>query len=278
MVEIALSPQESAGVAAATAGPLAGQPPARPQVRRLARDDLAEALAAGWKDFRRAPSFGLFFGALYMLGGWAIVLLALFSDLYYLSYPLATGFALIGPFVAAGLYEVSRRLEMGEPLGWRAVLGAVRKGGTRDLGWMALVTLFAFIIWVDFALFLYLMFFGLHMPAWQEFLLSLVTTLDGLTFFVVGNLAGAAIAFFIFCITVVSCPLLLDRDIDFVTAMLTSLRAVGANRAQMVSWAGMIAMMMCASLLTGLLALVVVLPLLGHATWHVYRRIVVPAA
>ena len=269
MVDIALSPPGGA--------PAAGTASARPEVRRLARDDLAEALALGWKDFCRAPAFGLFFGGLYMVGGWAIAGLALFSRLYYLAYPLATGFALLGPFVAAGLYEVSRRLERGEPLGWRAVLGAVRKGGTRDLGWMALVTLFAFIIWVDFALFLYLVFYGLHMPAWQDFLLGLFTTLDGFAFFVVGNLCGAAIAFFIFCITMVSCPLLLDRDIDFVTAMLTSLRAVGANRAQMVSWAGMIAMMMCAALLTGLLALLVVLPLLGHATWHVYRRIVVPA-
>lgn len=248
-----------------------------PIVRVLQRNDLWDSLMAGWRDFRTAPQYGLFFGMLYAAGGWSVLLLATVSGFYYLAYPLAAGFALIAPFVAAGLYEVSRRLELGLPITWNDVFGAIRGGGKRDLGWMALVTTFTFFIWIDIAIFLYAMFFGMKAPGPWALIVEIATTPHGLTFFFVGNVIGACIAFFVFSITVVSFPMLLDRDVDFVTAMITSVRVVKINLSLMIFWALMIALFVLISMLSGLLALVLVLPWLGHSTWHVYRRAVAPA-
>jgi len=248
-----------------------------PVVRELRRNDLWDALVLGWRDFWRAPQYGLFFGLLYAAGGWTVLLLATVSGYYFLAYPLAAGFALVAPFVCAGLYEVSRRLEAGLPVTWNDVFGAIRGGGKRDLGWMALVTTFTFFIWIDIAIFLYAMFFGMKAPGPWALVVDIATTSNGRLFFLVGNLVGACIAFFVFSITVVSFPMLLDRDVDFVSAMITSVRVVRRNLARMIMWAFMIALFVAFSLMSGLAALIFVLPLLGHATWHVYRRAVAPA-
>ena len=250
---------------------------ARPVIRTLKRDDVVHALEAGWRDFKAAPQYGLAFGLLYTLGGWAIIALANVTGFYYFAYPLASGFALIAPFVAAGIYDGSRRLERGEPLSWGGIMSSVRNAGARDLGWMALVLTFALIIWLDFAVFLYLIFYGVHMPDFREFFIEAVTTPSGLAFLALGNLLGAVIAFAVFSITVVSCPMLLDRDVDFVTAMLTSLRCVRQNPWQMLGWALMIALWLAVAMVTMLAALIVILPVLGHATWHLYRMVIADA-
>ena len=129
---------------------------------------------------------------------------------------------------------------------------------------------------MDFAFFLYLMFYGAHMPDPAEFLREAISTEKGIIFVLVGNLVGGIIAFTVFSITVDSCPLLLDRDVDFVTAMISSVRAVAANPWQMLAWALAIALFLAFGLLSGLVGLIVVLPLLGHASWHVYRKLVEP--
>ena len=247
-----------------------------PQIRKLRRDELMLALQAGWNDFKREPKFGLFFGAIYAIGGWVIYLLASISGMHYFAYPLVSGFALIAPFVCAGVYEVSRLIERGEPLTWSNVLDAIRQCGLKDLGWMSLVSVFALIIWADFAVFVYLMFFGLKLLSPMELATMIVTSWYGFSFFVVGNLLGAVIAFFVFSLTVVSFPLLLDRDVDFVTAMMTSMRAVKMNPIQMLAWAAGIALMMLFSFATLFLGLFMILPVVGHATWHLYRRVIEP--
>lgn len=246
-----------------------------PTILKLGRDDIYWALKAGWRDFRAAPAYGLAVAGLCVVGGWAILGLALASATPYLAYPLMMGFALTAPFIAAGVYEVSRRLETGEPLAAGAVLRGVLGGG-RDLGWMALVTGFGLVLWLDFAFFVYLFFYGLKTPKLADFALDVVTTQHGALFLLTGNLLGAAIAFFMFSLLVVSCPLLLDRDIDFVTAMVTSLRVVRANPIQMMAWAALIALFVAMSLLSGLLGLFIAMPALGHGTWHIYRRAVAP--
>ena len=248
-----------------------------PEILTLKRDDVVSALESGWRDFKAAPQYGLGFGLFYVLGGWAIRALATLSGFYYFAYPLATGFALVAPFVAAGLYDVSRRLEGGQPLSWGGIFQTVREAGGRDLGWMALVLTFALIIWLDVAVFLYLMFYGIHMPDFREFFIEAVSTPSGLVFLLAGNLLGAIIAFCVFSITVIACPLLLDRDIDFVTAMVTSVRCVRKNLWQMLGWALIIALWMAVALVTMLLALVVIMPVFGHATWHLYRKAIAPA-
>lgn len=246
----------------------------RPQINKLVRDDLVDCLLKGWRDFAAAPLYGLFFGGVYALGGIAIVALFFALHLPYVGYPVTMGFALIVPFVAMGTYEVSRRLERGEPLSWKAVFGAVWGRSGKDLGWMALVTVFALIIWVDFAVFLFLMFFGLHVPTPQELIIEILSTSRGMTFAVVGNIVGAAVAMTVFSITVVSFPILADRDIDFVTAMITSVRCVLTNPLQMIAWACVIGLLLLISMLVGFLGLFVALPVLGHASWALYRKLV----
>ena len=124
-------------------------------------------------------------------------------------------------------------------------------------------------------LFLFLMFFGLDIPSFQDLMIVLLSTQQGLIFVVVGNLVGAVIATCVFSLTVVSFPLLADQDVDFITAMITSVRCVRANAAHMIAWAVLIGLMLLFSILSGLIALFVVLPVLGHASWHLYRRLIV---
>ena len=152
----------------------------------------------------------------------------------------------------------------------------MKASGGRDLGWMCLVTLFAFILWNDFAFIFYLMFYGAHMPDPGQFALEALTTQKGIAFILASNVVGACIALFVFAITVVSVPLLLDRDVDFVTAMLTSVRCVKRNPGPMLLWAFLIAALLVVGAATALAGLVVILPLLGHASWHVYRALVKP--
>ncbi len=248
-----------------------------PVVRAVTITDIAEAFAAGIRDFQAAPLFGLFFGGIFAAGGLLIIAFATGFGWSYLAYPLAAGFTLVGPFVAAGLYEVSRRREAGLPLTWSAVLGVVTGQTRRQLGWMAFVTLFVFIVWMYQVRLLIALFLGLRsFTSLKEFLTVVVTTPDGLLFLLVGHIVGAILAFGLFAITVVSFPLLLERDLDFVTAMITSVRAVAASPAAMMAWAGLIIALLIVAALPLFLGFLLILPILGHATWHLYRRTVLP--
>ncbi|MEO1282760.1 MAG: DUF2189 domain-containing protein [Pseudomonadota bacterium] len=244
-----------------------------PAVQNLTVGDLIEVLGAGVRDFVAAPQYGLFFGGIYAIAGWVIIAFLFYYKLLYLAYPLAMGFALIAPFAAVGFYAVSRALEKGEKLSWSGVLGAV--GGTTksDLRWMALVTSFAFFLWMDIAAILFLSIMGFDALGPQFFEL-VFTTSTGWLFLLVGNAVGAVIAFMVFSICVVSFPMLLDRDVDFATAMVTSVKVVKANPATMFVWLIIIGLLTGLSLLSGFIGLFVMLPVVGHATWHLYRRAV----
>ena len=248
-----------------------------PVVRRITTADIAEALTQGLRDFQAQPLFGLAFGLIYVLGGISIVLCVTAFGMVYLAYPLAAGFALIGPFVAIGLYEVSRRRELGQPISYGAILRTVTS--RCEIGWMAFVTLFFFVIWMYQVRLLIALLLGLNasFSSIKEFMTVVLTTNEGLLFLVIGNLDGAALSLVLFSLTVVSFPLLLDRDVDFVTAMITSVRAVVASPGPMIGWAAIITVLLIISALPYFLGLLVTVPVLGHATWHLYRRIVAPA-
>lgn len=248
-----------------------------PAVNPVSLEDILEVFAAGLVDFRAAPLYGLAFGGVFAVGGWVLVLLLLYFDLPFLVYPLAAGFALVAPFIATGLYAISFCLERNRPLSWRGVLTLVWLAARRDLGWMALVTGFSLFIWLDIAALLFFGFLGLGALNASELLTEIFTTPIGLLFLLVGNAAGAVIALAVFSISLTSFPMLFDRDSDFVTAMVTSVRVVLANPRSMVIWCGTIALLIGLSLLSGLVGLFVVLPVLGHASWHLYRRAVAPA-
>ncbi len=247
-----------------------------PVVRPIKAADIAEALGQGLRDFQAMPLYGLAFGALYAVGGILIVLCLTAFGMVYLAYPLAAGFALIGPFVAIGLYEVSRRREAGEPVSFGAIWSAIRSRG--EIGWMAFVTLFVFVVWMYQVRLLIALILGLNASfgSFKEFLTVVLTTNEGLLFLAIGNLDGAALSLILFSLTVVSFPLLLDREVDFVTAMVTSVRAVVTSPLPMIGWAAVIVLLLIVSALPYFLGLVVTVPVLGHATWHLYRRIVAP--
>lgn len=247
-----------------------------PIVRPIAAADVIDALGKGLRDFQALPLYGLVIGALYAAGGVAIVLSVTALGMTYLAYPLAAGFALVGPFAAIALYEVSRRREMGEVPSVAEIWHAIRSRG--ELGWMAFVTLFIFVMWMYQVRFLMALFLGLHasFSNIQQFITTILTTNEGLAFLVVGNVEGAVLSLILFSLTVVSFPLLLDRDVDFVTAMITSVRAVVTSPLPMIGWALVIVVLLIVSALPFFLGLLVTLPVLGHTTWHLYRRIVAP--
>lgn len=249
-----------------------------PVVRPIAAADIAEALGQGLRDFQAKPLYGLAFGAFYAVGGIVILLCLTAFGMVYLAYPLAAGFALIGPFVAIGLYEVSRRRETGEAISMRAIWSTVTSRS--EIGWMAFVTLFIFVIWMYQVRLLIALLIGLNasFSSLNEFITVVLTTNEGLVFLVVGNLVGAALSLVLFSLTVVSFPLLLERDVDFITAMITSVRSVVMSPLPMIGWAAVIVVLLAISALPYFLGLVVTLPVLGHATWHLYRRIVAPVA
>ena len=241
-----------------------------PPIGVLTLAALWECLRAGLADFRHAPQFGLFFSSVYVLGGFTMIWLGAGHVIWILATSL--GFPLIAPFAAAGLYEVSRRIEQGAPLDWASVLGIVWRERTRQLPMLGAVIVIYFLFWTFLAHMIFALFMGLSpmtnvSDSWEVFL-----TRNGLTMIAVELVVGAVLALLLFAITVVSLPLVLDREVDFVTAMGVSMQVVRANPGVMLFWAVLIAVLMLVALLPWFLGLVLVMPLLGHATWHLYRR------
>src|SRR5690349_14639648 len=241
--------------------PVAGTRRAYPVVRAIRVGDINEAWVQGLRDFRAAPSYGIVFGGLYAAGGIVIVLGVTALGLGYLAYPLAAAFALIGPFAASGLYEVSRRQEIGLALSWHAVLGAIFHRGR--LAWMGLVTVFFFTVWIYLVLLLVALFLGTRsFHTFDDFLVALTMTPEGLLFLFLGNAIGALLSIALFSLTFVSFPLLLDRDVDVVTAMITSVRAVAASPLVAIGWAIIVVLLLIVACLPFFLGVLVVLPVL----------------
>jgi uncharacterized membrane protein len=260
---------------AAQTGPSAT--PAFPTIRIISLADIQAALSEGIADFRAAPQFGLVLGGIYALAGWLVVGSVAFMGASYLAYPLAAGFVLLGPFVAVGLYEVSRSLENGRKPTWGEVLRVVFAQSGREFAWLAFVAIFAFIIWMYQVRLLLALFLGFQSFASLPAFLDVVfTSADGLAFLAVGHVVGAIMATLVFSLTVISFPLLLDRDLDFITAMIASVKAVIDNPVPMLLWALAIVVIVMMASAPAFLGLPIALPILGHATWRLYRRVVAP--
>ncbi|MES0880387.1 DUF2189 domain-containing protein [Roseibium sp. SCP14] len=246
-----------------------------PQVNKISVNDVIDALAAGLSDFRKAPVYGLCIGALFAIGGLFVILSAAALNMSYLSYPAAAGFVLIGPFAAVGLYEVSRRLETGTSLSWSEIFKTMWAQKGRELSWMAFVVLFIQIMWMYQVRLLLALFLGFRsFASFEEFLNTIVTTPEGLMFLAVGHVVGAVLSLILFSLTVVSFPLLLEDDRDFITAMITSVRAVVTSPVPMIGWALVVTAVLLVSIVPAFIGLIITLPILGHTTWHLYRKCV----
>lgn len=238
----------------------------------LGREDLRVALKAGWADFKAMPVYGLFFALFYMLGGIALYFGMISNGQVVWFIAVAAGFPIFAPFAAVGIYEVSRLREAGEDVSWSHVLTAMKGKGNGQLAMMAVAVLTIFGFWVILARGIFAIFFA-KSGIGQE-TVDMLFSAQGIAMLGVGGLVGALTALALFSITVVSLPLLLDRDVDFVTAMIASVQVVRQNRDTMMTWAALIAVVLFVSMLPMFLGLLVTLPVLGHATWHLYRRAV----
>lgn len=233
--------------------------------------DVKAALAAGWADFRRAPVYGLGFSFFYVLGGMILYAVFLAAGQSWWFIPIAVGFPLLAPFAATGMYEVSRRLERGEALSWGAVAGCVLAQKDRQVPSMAMVIMLAFMFWVFVAHTIFALFFGLQPISSSA--TDMLLSPSGLMMLAVGGAIGGAMAAALFALSVISLPLLLDKELDFITAMITSFSAVLKSPVAMAAWAVIIVVLLFVAMVPFFLGLFVVLPLLGHASWHLYRRI-----
>lgn len=246
-----------------------------PVIRHIGYDDLGASLRSGWEDFKATPSHAVILCLIYPVLGFVIARMVLGYAVLPLLFPLAAGFALIGPFAAIGLYELSRRRENGEDASvWHAfeVLKAPSIGAMLAVGALLFVL---FGVWIATAQTIYVSIFG-YTPASDipNFLQSVLTTPRGWMLILVGCGVGFLFALAALCISVVSFPLMLERHAGAGDAIVTSLRAVAANPGPMAAWGLIVAVLLAIGSLPFFLGLTVVVPVLGHATWHLYRRVV----
>jgi len=262
MPESSARPTEAAA-AAATPAPI--------HLRTIGWADPLRWLALGWRDFLRAPGISLFYGACFVAMGWALMVVFEHAPPYTLG--LSGGFLLVGPFMCLGLYRVSQRLEAGlapefsdSVLAWQTRMSA--------LGIFGFVLLVLEMLWARTTLVVFAVSFD-GMPDFKGSLLALLS-IENLTFIVAWTVVGAIFATLIYAVSVVSIPMILDRQTDAITAGLTSMRLVLTQTAVMAWWALLIAVLVFAAMLPWFAGLLVVGPVLGHASWHAYRATVAP--
>ena len=246
-----------------------------PEVRRISLSDLADALRAGIDDFAAMPSHIIFIIIVYPLVGVVLAAWTSSASALPLIFPLASGFALIGPFAAIGLYEISRRREMKLDASWRDALNVRKSPALPAIAWVGAVMVAIFIAWMLVAQGLYVWLFGPTPPgSITEFATNVFYTAEGRTLIVLGNLAGLAFAIMALCTGVVAFPLLLDRDVGAWAAVTTSWRAALANPLEIAVWGLIVAALLVIGSLPVFAGLIIVLPVLGHATWHLYRKLI----
>ena len=250
---------------------------AAPVIRTIGLSELHRALQRGWEDFKAVPSHAIILCIIYPVLGLMLARVVLGYSVLPLLFPLAAGFALLGPFAALGLYEMSRRRERGEQAtAWDAI-EVVRSPSFGAMLGLGVLLLALFVTWVATAQAIYIAAFGYAGAAGvSDFVERVLTTPQGWWLIVVGCGVGFLFALVALCISVVSFPLMLDRHAGAGDAMVTSLRAVARNPVPMAVWGLIVAVLLVAGSLPAFLGLAVVIPLLGHATWHLYRETIEP--
>jgi uncharacterized membrane protein len=254
----------------------AGESPAEPIVRKIGIADLKDAVAKGIGDFAAMPTHVVFIAIIYPLVGVFLARLTFGYDVLPLLFPLVAGFALIGPFAAIGLYELSRRREQGRDVTWASIFGVLLCPSLGSIAALGMILMIVFVIWLATAMWLYQSLFGRAAPeSIGQFLIDVFTTSQGWILIVVGNGIGFLFAALALIISVVSFPLLLDRDVDAMVAIRTSIRVVVVNPLTMAAWGLFVAVALAIGSLSFFVGLAVVVPLLAHSTWHLYRKVVV---
>ena len=245
-----------------------------PEVRRIDSGAIIESVHRGVDDFRAVPTHYVLYGLVYAVAGLILVRAAFDAALLPVMFPLVAGFALIAPTVSVGLFELSRRREQGLETRWWHLFGVRRHAAFGPILALDAILAVLFVVWLAVASELYAAVIGAPPAGLGAFLGQLVTTAEGWTLILAGHAVGFVFALAAFVLSAVSFPLLVDRDIGLKGAIATSVRAVATNPRPMALWAGILAGGLILGSLPLLLGLPVVLPILGHASWHVYRRVV----
>lgn len=250
---------------------------AQPTIRRITIADIGDALRLGFDDFWAKPSHYVFLALIYPIVGLILTRWSSGANAIHLIYPLMSGFALLGPLAAIGLYEISRRRERGMDTAWRNALAVRHSPALPSILTVGAMLVALFLLWLFVAQSIYTGLFGDQAPASVgTFLRDVLTTSNGWTLIVIGNLVGLVFAAVALATTVVAFPLLLDRDVGVVAAIETSVRAVAMNPVQMAAWGLLVAVLLVIGSIPLFAGLAVVMPVLGHSTWHLYRKLVVP--
>jgi uncharacterized membrane protein len=244
-----------------------------PAIRHIGFSDLLDSLRLGWEDFKAVPSHAIVLCVIYPVLGIVLARMVLGYSVLPMLFPIAAGFALVGPFAALGLYELSYRRELGmEASAWHAfrVLRAPSFGSMLGLGALLLAI---FVVWVITAHTIYVSTFG-NAPASEipDFLTRVLTTSEGWRLIMVGCGVGFLFAAVALCISIVSFPLMLHQHADMTDAMWTSMRVVAKNPMAAAEWGLIVAVLLVLGTIPFFLGLTIVMPLLGHATWHLYRK------
>lgn len=248
---------------------------AAPTVRHIEIQDVRDALMEGWRDFLDTPTHLVFLAAIYPIVGMIFAGFASGREMMPLLWPLAAGFALVGPLAALGMYELSRRREQGKLSSMTNAFDVFRSPGIGSIVVLGAALLGVFLAWIIVARTIYFTTVGADGPETLSDLIHLTFhTPEGFRLLVIGNVVGFLFAVVVLATTVVSFPLLLERDVGPVEAVGTSLRAVLANPVPMALWGLLVAVLLFAGSLPVFIGLAAVLPVLGHATWHLYRKVV----
>lgn len=245
------------------------------RIKAASADDITAALRAGVTDLVQRPLLSLFFGIVYAIVGDALIAGLFVYEHIWLVIAAGVGFPLVAPFLAAGLYDMSRRLSKSEPFKAMDVLLVVVRQQRREFGWMAFVVLFIFWMWAYQVRILLAIILQDHTMLTVDDVVSVVfTTADGWTFLAVGTVIGAVLSTILFSVTVISMPLLIDKDVDFITAMITSIQTVRESPVVMLGWGALAGALTLLAIAPAFLGVIVIFPLLGHASWHLYGRLI----
>ncbi|WP_424137353.1 DUF2189 domain-containing protein [Roseomonas chloroacetimidivorans] len=246
-----------------------------PAVRRISSSHVWSALREGWEDFLTHPTQLIFLAIIYPVIGLVAAQIASDGDLMPLMWPLISGFALVGPIAAMGIYELSRRREKGQPATWLHAFAVLRSPNLGAIFILAVMLLAIFVAWMFTAQAIYdAIFQGARPASVSDFTQQVFRTREGWRLMLVGNGVGLLFAILVLALSVVSFPLLLDRPVGPLTALRTSLRAVMTNPGPMALWGLIVAVLLFAGSLPLFVGLAVALPVLGHGTWRLYRKVV----
>jgi uncharacterized membrane protein len=250
----------------------AGDIPTRPAIRSIGLADIKTALGRGVDDFYAMPTHAIFLCLVYPIIGLVLARLAFGYSTIPLIYPLISGFALVGPFASLGLYEMSRRRELGEDVSIRHAFEIFHSSAIGAIVALSLLLFVIFVIWLAVANAIYVADFGYAPPASiEQFVRDVLTTPAGWNLIIVGNGVGLLFAIVVLAIGAFSFPLLVDRDVGAAVALSTSVHAVLKNPGTMAVWGLVVAALLVVGSIPLFLGLTVVMPVLGHATWHLYR-------